>query len=132
MALGLCVWRRAARTVRRRANIVLRRAMPVVSAASACGVAEGIPHFRIPSRVGRNLRRGELLGGAIMRTHATSFKRGVAGSMCESHCALSDTYTCCRYSVANIVLGTFRRVADILLRRAVLVVATSAYLRVRT
>ena len=62
MALGLCAWRRAAGTVRRRANIVLRQAIPVVPAASACGVAESIPHLRITLRVGRHLRKGELLG----------------------------------------------------------------------
>jgi hypothetical protein len=71
MALGLCVWRRAAGTVHRRANIVLRQAMPVVSTASACGVAESIPHLRITLRIGRHLREVELLGGAIVQTHAT-------------------------------------------------------------
>ena len=63
-----------------------------------CRGREGIPHMRIPLRVARHLRRGELLGGAIMQTHATqcpccSIVRGVPGSMCEYYCTLSVTYT---------------------------------------
>ena len=71
MALGLCVRRHAAGTVRR-ADIVLRRAIPAASAASsACRVAKGTPHMRLALHVGNQLRRGELLGGTIMQSHAT-------------------------------------------------------------
>ena len=82
MALGLCVQRRAALCVNNMPGTLRGtvRAPPCRYCAAVPGKAsgissicvrgcrgrEGLPHMRIPLRVARHLRRGELLGGAII------------------------------------------------------------------